>query len=57
MGLDLREFVLHVIGVHRTNLLTSRCTENLDDFHQLVNTRLTGEEGLTKHQLRHNTTS
>lgn len=56
MGLDLGEFVFHVIGVHRADLFPSRSTKNLDDFHQLVNSRFTGEEGLSQHQLSHHTT-
>lgn len=55
--LDLRELVLHVIGVHGANLLTGRGAEHLDDFHQLVDTRLTREERLAQHQFGHHTTS
>lgn len=57
MGLDLRELVLHVIGVHGANLFPSRSAEHLDDFHQLVNARFTREEGLAEHQFSHHTTS
>ena len=55
--LDLRELVLHVIGVHGANLLTSRGAEHLDDFHQLVDARLTREERLAQHQFGHHATS
>lgn len=55
--LDLRELVLHVVGVHGANLLPSRRAENLDDLDQLVNTRFTWEQRLTKHQLGHDTSS
>lgn len=55
--LDLRELVLHVVGVHGANLLPSRRSENFDDLNQLVNTRFTGEQRLTKHQLGHDTSS
>lgn len=51
--LDLRELVLHVVGVHGANLLPSRRAENLDDLDQLVNTRFTWEQRLTKHELGH----
>lgn len=57
MGLNLRKFVLHIIGVHRANLLASGSAQHLDDFHQLVNSRFTGEEGLAQHQFRHHATS
>ena len=33
MRLDLREFVLHVIGVHGPDLLAGGSAKNLDDFH------------------------
>ena len=36
MRLDLRKLVLHVVRVHSSNLLSSRCPQNLDDLHQLV---------------------
>ena len=57
MRLDLRELVLHVVGVHGANLFPGRGAKHLDDLHQLVDTRLTGEEGLAEHQFRHHTTS
>ena len=57
MGLDLRELVLHIVGVHGADLFSSWGAQNLDDFHQLVNARFTGEEGLSKHQFRHHATS
>lgn len=31
--LDLRELVLHVVGVHSLDLFPSRGTQNLDDLH------------------------
>lgn len=43
MCLDLREFVLHVVWVHRADLFTGRRPEDLDDFDQLINARLTWE--------------
>ena len=53
--LDLRELVLHVVGVHRANLVSCGCAENLDDLDELVNARLTGKERLPKHELSHDT--
>lgn len=43
MRFDLWEFVLHVVGVHGTNLLASWRTQYLDDFHKLINARLSRE--------------
>lgn len=53
--LDLRELVLHVVRVHSSNLLARRCSQDLDDFHELVDTRLSREQWLTKHELCHDT--
>lgn len=55
--LDLRELVFHVVGVHGANLVASRSSQDLDDLDQLVNTRLTREQGLAEHELSHDTTS
>lgn len=52
---DLRELVLHVIGVHGLDLFSRRCTQNLDDLDKLVDTTLTGEERLPLHKLGHDT--
>lgn len=41
--LDLGEFVLHIIGVHRSNLFARRCAKDLDDLHQLIDARLARE--------------
>ena len=57
MGFDLRELVLHVVGVHGSNLLASRGTKNLDNLDELVNARFTREERLSEHQFRHHATS
>ena len=37
MRLDLREFVLHVVGVHGANLVSGRSAEDFDDLHKLIN--------------------
>jgi len=57
MGLDLGEFVLHVVRVHRTNLVACGSAEYFDDLHELVNTRLAREERLAKHELSHDAAS
>lgn len=43
MRFDLRELMFHVVGVHRTDLLTSRSPQNFDNLHQLVNPGLSWE--------------
>ena len=55
--LDLGELVFHVVGVHGADLVTSGRAKDLDDFHELVDARLAGEEGLPKHKLRHDAAS
>jgi hypothetical protein len=57
MRLDLGKLVLHVVGVHGTNLVSGRRAEDFDDLHELVNTGLSREQGLTKHELCHHTAS
>jgi hypothetical protein len=57
MRFDLRELVLHVIGVHRADLVPGGCSEHFDDLHELVNTRLAREQWLSQHKLCHNATS
>ena len=52
---DLWELVLHIIRIHGLDLLPRRCPQNLDDLHQLVDAALTREQGLTQHQLGHDT--
>lgn len=56
MRLDLRELVLHVVGVHGANLISSRCSQHLDDLYELVNARLAWEKRLSEHQLCHDAT-
>ena len=51
--LDLREAVLHVIGVHRLDLLPRRRAQHLDDLDQLVDARLAREKRLPEHELCH----
>jgi hypothetical protein len=43
MRLDLRELVLHVVGIHCADLVSSRCTEYFDNLHELVDARFTRE--------------
>lgn len=54
---DLREFMLHVIRIHRLNLIASWSTQNLDDLYQLVDATLPREQRLAKHQLCHHAAS
>lgn len=49
MRLDLGELVLHVVRVHGTDLLAGGGTEHFDDFNELVDARLSREQGLPKH--------
>jgi hypothetical protein len=56
MRLDLGELVLHVIGVHRADLVPSGCSKHFDDLHELVDTRLAREQRLSEHELCHNAT-
>lgn len=56
MRLNLREFVFHVVRVHRLDLLSRWRSQNLDDFDQLINSAFTREEGLAEHEFRHHTT-
>lgn len=55
VGLDLRELMLHVVGVHSLDLFPSWCSKDLDDLNQLINSALSREQGLTQHQLCHDT--
>lgn len=57
MGLDLWELVLHVVRVHGPNLITGWRSQDLDNFHQLVDARLSREQRLAKHQLGHDAAS
>ena len=51
--LDLWEFVLHVVRVHGTDLVSRRGTQNLNNLYQLIDTRLSREQRLAKHQFSH----
>ena len=57
MGLDLRELVVHVVRVHRPDLISCRSPQHFDDFHKLINPRLPRKQRLAKHQLGHDTAS
>ena len=54
MSLDRRELEFRVVGIHRVNLLFSRRAQHLDNLHQLVDARLTGEQRLPQQQLSNN---
>lgn len=53
--LDLWKFVLHVVRVHGADLLLGGCAQDLDDLHQLIYARFPRKEGLTEHELCHDT--
>ena len=57
MRLNLREFVLHVVRVHGTDLVSRRGTQNLNNLYQLIDTRLSREQRLAKHQFSHDAAS
>jgi len=57
VGFDLGELVLHVIGIHCLDLLPRRCSKYFDNLHKLINATLAREQGLSKHQLGHDTSS
>ncbi len=57
MRLDLGKFVLHVVGVHSTDLLASWGPKYFDDLYKLIDARFSWEQRLTKHELCHNTAS
>lgn len=54
---NLRELVLHIVGVHRLDLVARRGTQYLDDLDELINARLAREEWLAEHELCHDTSS
>lgn len=49
MRFDLGEFVLHVIGVHGSNLFASWGSKHFDDLHKLIYSRFSRKQGLSKH--------
>lgn len=55
MGFDLGEFVLHVVGIHGTDLVTGGRSQHFDDLYELINARLAGKQRLSQHELRHDT--
>ena len=55
MWFDLWELVLHIVRVHRANLIARRSAEHFDDLDELIDTGFTREERLSEHQLCHNT--
>lgn len=44
MGFDLRELVFHVVGVHGPYLFFRGCSEDLDDFDELIDSRFAWEQ-------------
>ena len=57
MGFDLGEFVLHIIGVHCTDLFPRRSAQHFYNLYKLVDPRLPREQWLPQHQLGHHTAS
>lgn len=54
MTLDLGELEFRVVGVHFLDLFPGRCAEHFDDFYQLVDAGIAGEDGLSKEQFGQN---
>jgi hypothetical protein len=48
MTLDLREFKLGVVWIHFLDLIPRWRAQYFDDLNQLVNARVTGEDGLAQ---------
>lgn len=55
-GLDLRESVLLVLGIHRKDLMSLWGSQNFDYLYKLINSRLSREDGLAQHELSNDTT-
>lgn len=55
MWLDLGETMLSVRWVHGKQLVFCGCSQNLDDFYQLINGTLAWEQWLAQHELGHDT--
>lgn len=55
MSFDLREFEFAVVGIHLTDLLMRGCAQYFDDLHQLIDTAVTREDGLTEEEFRKHT--
>jgi len=53
MRFDLWELVLHVVGIHCTNLIPCRRSQDFNNLNQLINTGLAREQRLSKHKLCH----
>eukprot|EP00967_Tisochrysis_lutea_P065811 scaffold85645_cov29-Tisochrysis_lutea.AAC.2 len=51
MGLDLREFVLCIVLIHRLDLVKGRRSQHLDDLDELVHTGLAREERHAQEEL------
>lgn len=55
MGLNLGELEFSIVGVHVTDLFVRGSAEDLDDLHQLVDSAVPREDGLSQKQLREHT--
>jgi hypothetical protein len=54
-ALDLRKFELNVVGIHGSYLFFGGRSKHLDDFHQLVDPRVSREKGLAEQEFRTHT--
>ena len=48
--LNLGEAILGVVRVHGQDLFAGRCTQNFDNFNELVNSAFSGEDWLSEHK-------
>lgn len=56
-GSDLWESIFFVVWVHGKDVLSWRSSQNFDDFNQLVDSRVTRENRLSKHEFSNNTSN
>jgi hypothetical protein len=52
----LRELIFFIIRIHSKNLVSGRGSQYFNNFNQLVNSTLTREYGLSKHEFSNYTT-
>lgn len=56
MTLNLWKLELRIVWIHFAYLFSCRCAQDLDDLHQLIDTRVAREDGLAQQQLGQNAT-
>ena len=54
---DLREPILFIVGIHGFNLISTRSTQDLDNFYDLIDTALPREDWHCEHELCDNTSN